>query len=190
MTLQQTRRIWNCSIADMLPLTPDITNGTRIADWWMQSHRSLLPSQKQDGRVIQSKLILVMKISTILCYILILKASFFVSVWWIWCRGSLWRYKPFHLGNHISAMLPNEVFWTGLKIDPVCHFSTLNIQIRCWIPLRIELRRGIYYFDHEPCSKFNSIKTSNIYTPMVYSIKNLNLIPVCNLLVQFWRKQK
>jgi hypothetical protein len=29
-------------------------------------------------------------------------------------------------------------------------------------PLRIELRRGIYYFDHEPCSKFNSIKTSNI----------------------------
>ena len=57
----------------------------------------------------------------------ILKASFFVSVWWIWCRGSLWRYKPFHLRNHISAMLPNEVFWTGLKIDRVGHFSTLNI---------------------------------------------------------------
>jgi hypothetical protein len=50
-------------------------------------------------------------------------------------------------------------------------------------PLRIELRRGIYYFDHEPCSKFNSIKTSNIHTPMVYSITNLNFIPVCTLLV-------
>jgi hypothetical protein len=52
----------------------------------------------------------------------------------------------------------NEVFWTGLKIDPGGHFSTLNIETRHII----------------------------IRTPTVYSIKSLNFIPGFTLLFVYF----
>jgi hypothetical protein len=118
----------------------------------------------------------------------ILKASFFVSVWWIYDVEALYDVTNRSIYVTISRQCcRTKYFEPGWKLTRWAIFQhwilrpeVLNFDPS---PLRIELRRGIYYFDHEPCSKFNSIKTSNIYTPMVYSIKNLNFIPVCTLLV-------
>jgi hypothetical protein len=67
----------------------------------------------------------------------------------------------------------NEVFWTGLKIDPGVHFSTLNIETRGveFRPYPVENWAGPWNFDHKPGSKFNSIKACNIYIHGLFNQK-------------------
>jgi hypothetical protein len=74
-----------------------------------------------------------------------------------------------------------------LKIDPWGHVSTLNIETRSVefrpFPLRIEPGRGILIIN--PVQNSTTLKHV-ISTPMVYSIKNLNLIPGFTILFVYF----
>jgi hypothetical protein len=73
----------------------------------------------------------------------------------------------------------NEVFWTGLKFDPVGHFSTLNMETEGveFRPWPVENWTAPWNFDNKPSSKFSSIKTRN-----TYSFGYLHFIPVFTFL--------
>jgi hypothetical protein len=74
-----------------------------------------------------------------------------------------------------------------LNIDPGGHFLTLNIETRGveFRPYPVENWAGPWNFDHKSVSKFNSIKTCNIYIPGLFNQK-LNFIPVFTLLFVYF----